>query len=78
MRITGRTKGPKCLRATLVAALAAMLAALPVAAQQQWTIEAGLFGQRTAFDEGTTLSYGSAPAWVVMWASSSCPGSRSR
>jgi len=47
--------------------LAAILAILALAqpsllhAQQAGTVEAGLFGQRTAFDQGTTLAFGTSP-----------------
>jgi outer membrane protein OmpA-like peptidoglycan-associated protein len=39
----------------------ALAVASPLQAQARGTIEAGLFGQRTAFDEATGLGYGTAP-----------------
>lgn len=44
---------------TLSLVIAAMSA--PAAAQSAGTVEVALFGQRTAFDEGTTLAFGTAP-----------------
>jgi len=44
-------------------AVAALSVAPPLRAQAPGTIEAGLFGQRTAFDEQTGLSFGTAPGF---------------
>jgi len=45
-------------------ALVAAFALSPaVEAQQAGTIEVGLFGQRTAFDQSTTLAFGTAPGF---------------
>ena len=46
-----------------IMALALMLSAwsIPVGAQRPGTLEVGLFAQRTAFDELTTLAFGTSP-----------------
>ena len=60
-------------RLTILLALASGLGmGAPLAAQSTGTVEVGLFGQRTAFDEGTTLAFGTAPgiggmAGVFVW-----------
>lgn len=56
--VTGATRQ----LAILVASITSMAPA-PAAAQQPWTIDVGLFAQRAAFDEGTALSYGTAPGF---------------
>lgn len=50
-------------RVTLALASAAVALAAPTStrAQNAGTVEVALFGQRTAFDEGTTLAFGTAP-----------------
>lgn len=54
-------------RSASVVALMALVAAFTlspaVEAQQAGTIEMGLFGQRTAFDQSTTLAFGTAPGF---------------
>lgn len=54
-------KASKVIRSAACALLCGFAAASAVQAQQAGTVEVGLFGQRTAFDESTTLAFGTAP-----------------
>lgn len=47
--------------ATTIAALAVAASVTSGAAQLPGTVQVGLFGQRTAFDDATTLTFGTAP-----------------
>ena len=54
---------PSFLPALTLCALAGLPTPRGAAAQQPWTVDVGLYAQRTAFDEGTTLTYGTAPGF---------------